>query len=168
MPEESNKSMEDVKDANTVAQPATSRPVVVGNSNEVTDDTVVPEKSKKIIEPLTPEEKHSVNSEKKEDQEVKPEEKADEKQPPQEESLDGSAEVDTLAGEVNTKRQAEIAAKENEEKLAAIEKKIESKEYYLPIKDSAHSNKFGTALVILLILVIAIAGAGYYYMTLQK
>lgn len=205
---EKNKSMDDVKDAGKVAQSATSRPVVVGNSNEVVDSTIV-EKSKKVIAPLSEEEKKATQDsddlqepekesgpekvevqidppkteeeskspdEEKEASELeKPEDKKEEVSEDKKEesaevanSEDGSAEVDALAGEVDAKRKEELANKEREDKLQKLEEKIDSKEYFLPIKDSATSSKLGTVLAILILVVGLVLCAGYYYMTTQQ
>ncbi len=211
---EKNKSMDDVKDADKVAQSATSRPVVVGNSNEVVDSTIV-EKSKKVIAPLTDEEKKATqqavdapepekeseaekvevkidtpkteekeevkdleeqkepeeSEQPKDDKEESSEDKKEESPEKPEETAssdEGSAEVDALAGEVDAKRKEELANKEREDKLLKIEEKIESKEYFLPIKDSATSSRLGMALIILFVIASLVLGAGYYYMTTQQ
>ncbi|MEK9196388.1 MAG: hypothetical protein AAB914_03390 [Patescibacteria group bacterium] len=179
---EPKKSMEDVVNPDTVAQPQTSRPLVAGNSNEVVDSTVVTEKSKKIIQPLTDKEKQDQSkpnddAEKIEVKlgisevpsvEAKVEPAPTEKPPEPEVQVEGSAEVDTLAGEVGAKRKDEIAERERLEKQAELEKKIESKEYFLPINDSKTSSKIGVIFLVLLLLGVAVAGSGYYYMTQAK
>lgn len=174
---ETKNSMDDIKDDSKVAEPQTSRPIVVGNTNEVVDSTIVAdkpevvEKSKKVIKPLTDEEKEGqkpteepakieINSE-------KPQETAS-GQTTSDTPVEGSSEVDTLAGEVSTKRQDELAQKEQEAKQVELEKKIESKEYFLPIKDSPTGGKLGTVLLLLLVVAVAVVGAGYYYVTQLK
>lgn len=194
---ETKNSMDDIKDDSKVAEPQTSRPIVVGNTNEVVDSTLVAdkpavvEKSKKVIKPLTEEEKSQdiaeVADKPEEDtkieikSEVPAEVKTDKPEKPShtnveqaasaetsEAPVEGSSEVDTLAGEVSTKRQDELAQKEQEAKQVELEKKIESKEYFLPIKDSKAGSKLGTALLLLVVVAGVVVGAGYYYMTLQK
>lgn len=176
---ESKKLVDDVKGSDSVAEPATSKPVIVGSSNEV-EDTVVRNRSTKVIKPLSEQDKES-------DEEKVVEDKAEEKEettvpkeenPPidedkeepnkEEQTTEGSAEVDALAGEVDAKRKEEEESRKRDEKIVELEKKIDSKEYYLPIHQSSGGGKFGKFVLVVLLLGAVGAGVAYYYMMISK
>lgn len=175
---EPKRLVDDVKGSESVVEPATSKPVIVGAENEV-EDTVVHNRSTKVIKPLSAQD----NKEEEKDVEEKTEEISQEPQAEEtkatkddkkeevaneEQPTGGSAEVDALASEVDTKRKEDEESRKRDEKIQELEKKIDSKEYFLPIHQSSGGGKIGKFILVVLLLGAVGAGVAYYYMMISK
>lgn len=175
---EPKRLVDDVKGSDSVVEPATSKPVIVGAENEV-KDTVVHNRSTKVIKPLSDQEvkeeekdvdekPEEVAQEPQAEENTAPEEDKKEEVTTEEQATEGSAEVDALASEVDTKRKEDEESRKRDEKIQELEKKIDSKEYFLPIHQSSGSGKIGKFILVVLLLGAVGAGVAYYYMMISK
>lgn len=77
----------------------------------------------------------------------------------------GAAEVDTLAAQAETKKQAAKRAEEEAKKEAALQELIDSKKYFVPIGHGPAGSSKKIRIFILLLFVAAAVVGGYYYWT---
>jgi hypothetical protein len=140
----------------TVSTEANKKPEGIEIGSPAKDEKAAGDNEEVTAKPKAPSEQKSA-----EEPAQKAEEDKDEKKEEPASDTTGTGAVDALAGEANAKKESDKEAEESLKKAAEIEGIIESKEYYVPIKETISRRSGRLLSIFLLLCLLAVVGLNF-------